>query len=133
MAFGLRLISISPQIQSALRIECLGYGDSLPYDQIDTLPYLDAVVKEMLRCFPSIPGTVREDSTLARHKLTSRSAKLPKTTSYLSSDPSRLSLAKPSHPSESVKARSFTYLSRTSTWPNLSGDPTRASSSLNDG
>lgn len=59
MSFGLRLIAISPHIQTTLRTECLGYGDSLPYEQMDALPYLDAVVREMLRCFPSIPGTVR--------------------------------------------------------------------------
>lgn len=49
-------------VQSKLRTECLGYGDSLSFEQIDELPYLDVVTKEILRSNPSLPGTLRQAS-----------------------------------------------------------------------
>lgn len=58
MAWGLLHLAISQEAQSRLRTECLGYGEALAFDQMDELPYLDAVVKEMLRMNPSIPNTV---------------------------------------------------------------------------
>nr|XP_031861099.1 uncharacterized protein CI109_003460 [Kwoniella shandongensis]KAA5528171.1 hypothetical protein CI109_003460 [Kwoniella shandongensis] len=60
MAFGLHRLSQLPAIQDRLRSEILGYGDNLPYEQIDDLPYLDAVVKEILRLDTSIPSNVRQ-------------------------------------------------------------------------
>ena len=58
IAWALYQLAHQPAYQSALRAECLSYGDSLPFDQMDELPYLDAVTKEVLRCNPSIPSTV---------------------------------------------------------------------------
>ncbi|WWC60827.1 uncharacterized protein I303_103403 [Kwoniella dejecticola CBS 10117] len=60
IAMGLYQLAKHPEIQDTLRAELLACGDNLPYDQIDELPYLDAVVKEVLRINPSLPGTVRQ-------------------------------------------------------------------------
>jgi cytochrome P450 len=58
MAWGLLHMALNQEAQSALRTECLGYGESLSFDHMDELPYLDATIKEMLRMNPSIPNTV---------------------------------------------------------------------------
>ncbi|KIR28738.1 cytochrome P450 [Cryptococcus deuterogattii LA55] len=60
ISFGLYDLTCHPDIQSRLRTEILECGDNLPFDQIDELPYLDAVVKEIMRINPSLPGTVRQ-------------------------------------------------------------------------
>ena len=48
----------NPQVQQRLRLECLSYGESLNFQNMDQLVFLDATVKEMLRMNPSIPNTV---------------------------------------------------------------------------
>ncbi|WWC89837.1 uncharacterized protein L201_004765 [Kwoniella dendrophila CBS 6074] len=60
IAMGLYQLATHSPVQDTLRSELLGYGDNLPFEQIDELPYLDAVVKEILRINPSLPGTVRQ-------------------------------------------------------------------------
>ncbi|KAK6903229.1 hypothetical protein I203_108494 [Kwoniella mangroviensis CBS 8507] len=60
IAMGLYQLAKHPQVQETLRAEISGYGDNLPYEQIDELPYLDAIAKEVLRINPSLPGTVRQ-------------------------------------------------------------------------
>ncbi|WVQ78508.1 hypothetical protein IAT38_000594 [Cryptococcus sp. DSM 104549] len=60
ISFGLYDLARHPDIQSRLRSEILECGDNLPYEQIDELPYLDAVVKEIMRINPSLPGTIRQ-------------------------------------------------------------------------
>ncbi|WVQ69800.1 uncharacterized protein L199_008020 [Kwoniella botswanensis] len=60
IAMGLYQLAKHPYVQETLRTEISCYGDNLPYEQIDELPYLDAVVKEVLRINPSLPGTVRQ-------------------------------------------------------------------------
>ncbi|WVQ87196.1 hypothetical protein IAS59_000919 [Cryptococcus gattii] len=60
ISFGLYDLAYHPDIQSRLRAEILECGDNLSFDQIDELPYLDAVVKEIMRINPSLPGTVRQ-------------------------------------------------------------------------
>lgn len=59
LAFAFHALSILPEMQTKLRQECLGYGESLEFDKLDTLPYLDAFIKEVIRTVPSIPTTVR--------------------------------------------------------------------------
>ncbi|KIR59772.1 hypothetical protein I314_04205 [Cryptococcus bacillisporus CA1873] len=58
--FGLYDLACYPDIQSRLRAEILECSDNLPFDQIDELPYLDAVVKEIMRINHSLPGTVTQ-------------------------------------------------------------------------
>ncbi|EIW68004.1 hypothetical protein TREMEDRAFT_69516 [Tremella mesenterica DSM 1558] len=60
VAFCLWQLALQPEFQSRLRAECLAYGDKLPFENIDDLPYLNAVMMEALRCNPSIPGTLRQ-------------------------------------------------------------------------
>lgn len=60
ISFGLYDLARHPDVQSRLRAEIFECGDNLPFDQIDELPYLDAVVKEIMRINPSLPGTVRQ-------------------------------------------------------------------------
>lgn len=58
MAWCLFHLAGSPVIQSRLRDECLPYGDTISMDDLDGLPFLDMVVKEVFRLNPSIPTTV---------------------------------------------------------------------------
>ncbi|KAK7466375.1 hypothetical protein VKT23_005099 [Stygiomarasmius scandens] len=54
----LELLSTHPEIQSKLRQELLdarGGNTKLSYDDLVELPYLDAVCRETLRLFPSVP------------------------------------------------------------------------------
>ncbi|WVQ99007.1 hypothetical protein IAU59_006139 [Kwoniella sp. CBS 9459] len=60
IAFGMYQLAQHREMQERLRAEVLSYGDNLPYEQMDDLPFLDAVVKEILRINPSLPGTVRQ-------------------------------------------------------------------------
>lgn len=59
IAWCLYQLAQNIEVQDRLRAECLSYGEGLVFGQMDTLPYLDAVVKETLRTNPSIPSTVR--------------------------------------------------------------------------
>jgi cytochrome P450 len=58
ISWALHALACRPQMQTKLRTECLAYGESLPFEQLDQLPYLDAVVMEVLRVYPSLPSTV---------------------------------------------------------------------------
>ena len=58
MAQVLQLLAENPEVQKKLRKEILdsGSGQYIPYDQLHSLPYLDAVCKETLRlcAFPAV-------------------------------------------------------------------------------
>ncbi|WRT67405.1 uncharacterized protein IL334_004376 [Kwoniella shivajii] len=60
IAMAIYQLAQNTYIQDTLRAELTCYSDNIPYEQIDDLPYLDAVVKEVLRVYPSLPGT-RDD------------------------------------------------------------------------
>ncbi|KAI0716430.1 cytochrome P450 [Earliella scabrosa] len=69
MAQVLQLLCEHPDIQDKLRHEILASrnGQDIAYDQLNALPYLDAICKETLRLFPPTPIVLREafqDSTL---------------------------------------------------------------------
>ncbi|WVQ81299.1 hypothetical protein IAT38_003422 [Cryptococcus sp. DSM 104549] len=50
-----------PDAQARLREELLNVPDDRPtLEQLQALPYLDAVVREVLRLYPPVPGTVRQ-------------------------------------------------------------------------
>lgn len=61
VSFTLSALCKDPAIQSTLRNEIR--SSSLPVDpsmeDLNTLPYLDAVVRETLRVYPPLPGTAR--------------------------------------------------------------------------
>lgn len=61
-------LSTNPETQKALRAEINTVPtDSPTYDELNALPYLDAVVRETLRLYTPIIGTVRvpvEDSVI---------------------------------------------------------------------
>jgi cytochrome P450 len=57
MAWCLFHLAGSPDVQSQLRDECLAYGDIISMEDLDSLPLLDRVVKEVYRLNPSIPTT----------------------------------------------------------------------------
>ena len=59
MSWCLFHLAGSPDIQARLRDECLSYGDMISMEELDGLPLLDRVVKEVFRLNPSIPTTVR--------------------------------------------------------------------------
>lgn len=60
MAWCLFHLAGSPSVQSRLREECLPYGDTISMEDLDGLPFLDMVVKEVYRLNPSIPTTVSD-------------------------------------------------------------------------
>ncbi|KAI0631028.1 cytochrome P450 [Trametes polyzona] len=62
MAQVLQLLAENPEAQKKLREEILdsGNGQYIPYDQLHSLPYLDAVCKETLRLYPPTPVVFRE-------------------------------------------------------------------------
>ncbi|KAK8869546.1 hypothetical protein IAR55_000113 [Kwoniella newhampshirensis] len=60
LSLGLYHMSCDPAIQTRLRTEILACEGDLPYEQIDELPYLDAVAKEIFRMEPAISGTIRQ-------------------------------------------------------------------------
>ncbi|KAI0324489.1 cytochrome P450 [Cubamyces sp. BRFM 1775] len=65
----LHVLCERPDAQQGLRDEILAAsdGNDLPYDAIDTLPYLDAICKETLRLYPLTPIGHRQayrDTTL---------------------------------------------------------------------
>jgi len=53
-------LSKHPEIQKKLREELMQEPEAPTYQQLDALPYLDAVVRETLRVFPVVTGTARE-------------------------------------------------------------------------
>jgi hypothetical protein len=57
IAWALHHLALRPDMQDTLR-EALLRHDTITYDQVETLEYLDAFVKEVLRVCPSIVGTV---------------------------------------------------------------------------
>ncbi|ODO10981.1 hypothetical protein I350_01581 [Cryptococcus amylolentus CBS 6273] len=59
ISFGLYDLARHSEIQAKLRAEILECAETFTSEQLDELPYLDAVVKEIMRCNPSLPGTVR--------------------------------------------------------------------------
>ncbi|TBU38509.1 cytochrome P450 [Dichomitus squalens] len=69
MAQVLQLLAEHPDVQQKVRTEIFvsGDGQDVAYDQLQALPYLDAVCKETLRLYPPTPIVLREacqDSTL---------------------------------------------------------------------
>lgn len=62
MAWCLYHLAGSPSVQSRLREECSAYGENISLEDLDTLPLLDMVVKEVYRLNPSIPTTVSSRS-----------------------------------------------------------------------
>ena len=60
MAWALFSLASHPQMQSRLRAELLSCNTPTPsMDTLASLPYLDAVVRETLRLYPAVPGTIR--------------------------------------------------------------------------
>ncbi|KAI0324490.1 cytochrome P450 [Cubamyces sp. BRFM 1775] len=62
LARTLHVLSQRPEVQTKLREEILDArdGNDLPYDVLDTLPYLDAVCKEVLRVYSPSPVNYRQ-------------------------------------------------------------------------
>ena len=61
MSWCLYHLAGSPSVQSRLREECAQYGENISLEDLDTLPLLDMVVKEVYRLNPSIPTTVCQE------------------------------------------------------------------------
>ena len=59
VAFTLLELARHPAVQSRLRAEVRSTGRDLTYDDLQRLPFLDAVVKEGLRLHPASPQTER--------------------------------------------------------------------------
>ncbi|PCH40543.1 cytochrome P450 [Wolfiporia cocos MD-104 SS10] len=69
----LELLAHHPDMQEKLREELLtaGAAEGIPYDQLNQLPYLDAVVRETLRRYPPLTLLSRvpkQDVVLPLHK-----------------------------------------------------------------
>lgn len=63
MSYAILMLAMHPKVDEKLYNEITEYfkvGDDLNYDMVKRMPYLDMVVKEVLRLFPAVPGTVRE-------------------------------------------------------------------------
>ncbi|KAI6105300.1 cytochrome P450 [Pisolithus croceorrhizus] len=61
MTWALLELARHPNIQTKLREELVSFGGEPSYDQLtNDLPYLDAVVQEILRLHPSVPELTRE-------------------------------------------------------------------------
>ncbi|KAI6169881.1 cytochrome P450 [Pisolithus thermaeus] len=61
MTWALLELARHPNIQTKLREELLSFGGEPSYDQLtNDLPYLDAIVQEVLRLHPSLPEILRE-------------------------------------------------------------------------
>lgn len=58
MSWCLYHLADSPLVQQRLREECASYGENISMEDLDALPLLDMVVKEVYRLNPSIPTTV---------------------------------------------------------------------------
>ncbi|KZT18662.1 cytochrome P450 [Neolentinus lepideus HHB14362 ss-1] len=60
VTWALYALSVNPSAQSKLRSELFAVSNETPsMDELNALPYLDAVVREMLRVHPPVPGTMR--------------------------------------------------------------------------
>ena len=60
MSWALLELARNPSIQTKLREELLAYGGDPDYDQLsNSLPYLDAVVHEILRLYPPVIDVIR--------------------------------------------------------------------------
>ena len=58
--WALFALTQSPEVQVKLRNELLAVGTDNPtMDELNALPYLDAVVRETLRIHPPVPATMR--------------------------------------------------------------------------
>ena len=62
LARALHLLAAHPDVQEKLRREIVNArdGQDIPYDQLVKLPYLDAVCRETLRLYPTVPVSYRE-------------------------------------------------------------------------
>ncbi|KAJ8590023.1 cytochrome P450 [Rhizopogon salebrosus TDB-379] len=74
LGYALWELAKDPKRQSKLRKECLAYLGELCYDDSQTkLPYLDAVIREVLRLHPALPYmervSIKEDVLPLRHPL----------------------------------------------------------------
>lgn len=59
-SYALFALSEHQSIQDQLRKELLSIPDAHPtMDQLDSLPFLDSVVRETLRLHPPVPNTLR--------------------------------------------------------------------------
>lgn len=59
-AWALYALATHTAVQDKLRVEILGCpSDSPSMEELSTLSYLDAVVRETLRVHPAVPGTAR--------------------------------------------------------------------------
>lgn len=93
MAWCLFHLAGSPSVQPRLREECLPYGDTISMEDLDGLPFLDMIVKEVFRLNPSIPTTVsdfpgRRNWLKLINNPRFRSGKRKRTTLFLSGNPS---------------------------------------------
>ncbi|KAK5072387.1 hypothetical protein LTS08_008127 [Lithohypha guttulata] len=61
LTWTLYLLSLHPEKQDILRKECqkLGGPNKLDAEELERLPYLNAVCNEVLRLYPPVPGTAR--------------------------------------------------------------------------
>ena len=58
--WGLFALTQNPEVQDKLRQELLAVGTDNPtMDELNALPYLDAVVRETLRLHPPLASTMR--------------------------------------------------------------------------
>jgi cytochrome P450 len=67
ISWALFRLARDPVVQTQLRNECLAYGEALPFEQLDELPFLDAVLMETLRMHPSAASTVSTPEDRNRH------------------------------------------------------------------
>jgi len=60
MTWALFALTQEPTIQEKLRKELLAFPSDKPtMDELNALPYLDAVIREILRLHPPVPSTLR--------------------------------------------------------------------------
>ena len=62
MTHLLHMLAEHPDVQQKLRQEVMDarHDGDIDYDQLQMLPYLDAVCRETLRLFPPVPFLCRE-------------------------------------------------------------------------
>lgn len=67
MARPLHVLAENPLVQDRLRAELLEASETMTYDELNSLPYLDAVCREVMRLFPQTTSAQRvavEDRTI---------------------------------------------------------------------